>query len=210
MSLCALRPSHGARPQSPPSAPPGMPSPSHRAPPPLFRPLNWTRAAGSGHITPAPPGGAGQESSSALQLCLHPSPTGAATCVITCSLQLSGIPRLRDSRGAKAGRGGSPCPAGQGPRGRPLQALGGLLSAPSTRPSRWPTAGPTRTVPRGRRGRTVMVSGPTLQGLPRLGAPAQGTLGGLRLSFLSASLPQPLPRPHGDSRAWGLSCVSKA
>lgn len=175
-----------------PAPHPARPHPPRRVSPPLFRPLNWTRGPGPGHLTPVPPGGAGQESCSALEFCLHPSPAGAAACVIICSLWLSGTPKLRDSQGAKAGRGVSPCPAGQGPRGRPLQALGGLLSALSTRPSLWLTAGLTRTVPRGRRGRTATVSRPALQGLPTLGGSGPGDPGWCA-SVLHVSLPPPTP-----------------
>ena len=59
-----------------------LPHPPRRTSPPLFCPLNWTRGAGPGHVTSVPPGGVGQES--CLELCLHPSPAGAAACAPFC------------------------------------------------------------------------------------------------------------------------------
>lgn len=177
-----------------PVAPPGTPSPSL---PPITSPvlsseLDQSCWAWPCHSHPRRRSGSGV----LLSLGTPPAPVSRCGCQLHVYLQppaLSGAPRLRDPRGAKAGRGVSPC-AGQAPQGRPLQALGGLLSAPSTRPSRWLTAGPTRTVPRGRQGRTATVSGPAFQDLPGLGGSGPGDPG-WSASLLPVSRPPPHPCP---------------
>ncbi|XP_043345951.1 P2X purinoceptor 6 isoform X4 [Cervus canadensis] len=123
-SLCAPRPSHRGSPTVSAQWPhPARPHPPCRPSPPLFCRLNWTRAAGPGRVTPIPPGGAGQESCSALELRLHPSPAAAASCMFICSLQLSRVPP--DSETPEGLRQEGVCPPVRGrlPKGGPSRPL---------------------------------------------------------------------------------------
>lgn len=104
----------------------------------------------------------------------------------------------------------SPPPCGAGSPRRPLQPLAVCSLPPALRPSAGQLLGRPGLSRRGRRGRTVMVSGPTLQGLPRLGARPRGPW----VVCVSPSFQPPSPNPCLSlmeiSRAWGLSRVSKA
>lgn len=200
---CALpgRPT-GARPRSVPSGPTRQ---ALTLPPPIASPVPWSELdqspwAWPRHSQPTPQGERVRSlaqpwnSACTCPCCVYPRPPSSLGC-----------PQTPRPPGAKAGRAVSPCPVGQAPGGRPLQALGGLLSAPSTRPSRWLTAGPTGTVPRGRRGRTATVSGPALRGLPGLGGSGPGDPGWCA-SLLLVSRPPPTPA-QAPRRFEGLGFV---
>lgn len=114
----------GARPRSVPSGPTWQ---ALTLPPPIISPVPLSELDQSHWAWPRhshPPGGAGQESCSALELCLHPSPAAAAHCIFICSLQLSRVPP--DSETPQGLRQEGVCPLalrGRLPEGGPSRPL---------------------------------------------------------------------------------------